>query len=162
MSFRTKAIGAGLGGAMLIAAPVVAIQEGLVLKSYPDPVQIWTACYGHVGPDVQPGRVYTESECVALLHQDLAIADRAVDRAVQVPIASKTKAALISFVFNVGEGNFRKSTLLRMLNAGEIEAACNQLSRWVYAKGIRLRGLAKRREVERQLCLDGWRESRGI
>jgi lysozyme len=66
-------------------------------------------------------------------------------------------AALTSFAYNVGIDNFRKSTLLRKLNAGDIVGACNELPRWNKAKGQVLPGLVKRREAERQLCLKGIR-----
>ncbi len=155
MSFRTRAIGMGLGAAVAIAAPFVVMHEGLILKSYPDPVQIWTACVGHTGPDVKPGQVYTEAQCLELLHKDLGTAQAAVRRNVRVKIHEKTEAALISFVFNVGEGNLQRSTLLKKLNRGDIAGACDELPKWVYAKGIKLNGLVRRRNEERALCLEG-------
>lgn len=62
------------------------------------------------------------------------------------------RAALASFVYNVGEGQFSRSTLLRKLNAGDAREACAELSRWVYAGGRVLTGLVKRRAAERELC----------
>ena len=62
------------------------------------------------------------------------------------------RAALGSFVYNVGEGQFSSSTLLRLLNAGDARGACAQLSRWVFAGGKQLAGLVNRRAAERELC----------
>jgi lysozyme len=61
----------------------------------------------------------------------------------------------VSFAYNVGGGNYCGSTLVRKLNAGDTAGACNELTRWTRAKGIVLPGLVKRREAERQLCLQG-------
>ena len=62
------------------------------------------------------------------------------------------RAALGSFVYNVGERQFSSSTLLRLLNSGDVLGACAQLSRWVYAGGKQLAGLVNRRAAERELC----------
>ncbi|MCQ7374286.1 glycoside hydrolase family protein, partial [Salmonella enterica] len=69
--------------------------------------------------------------------------------------ASLTRGALYSFVYNVGAGNFRTSTLLRKINQGDIKGACDQLRRWTYAGGKQWKGLMTRREVERDVCLWG-------
>ncbi len=65
------------------------------------------------------------------------------------------KAALASFVYNVGETQFSRSTLLRKLNAGDVKGACAELSRWVYAGGKVYKGLVNRRMAERELCEQG-------
>jgi lysozyme len=64
-------------------------------------------------------------------------------------------AAYTSFTYNVGVGAFEKSTLLRKLNGGDRVAACNELPRWVYARGVKLPGLVNRRREEQALCLSG-------
>ncbi|MEK8668416.1 glycoside hydrolase family protein, partial [Escherichia coli] len=66
-----------------------------------------------------------------------------------------TRGALYSFVYNVGAGNFRTSTLLRKINQGDIKGACDQLRRWTYAGGKQWKGLMTRREIEREICLWG-------
>ena len=73
----------------------------------------------------------------------------------QVALPEPPRAALASFVYNVGEGNFARSTLLRKLNQGDLRGACHELSRWVYAGGRKLNGLVSRRATERELCLAG-------
>ncbi|MBN67577.1 MAG: lysozyme [Rickettsiales bacterium] len=139
---------------MLMAAPLVAFWEGRENTAYLDPVGIPTVCYGHT-LTAEMGDVYTDKECYHLLKADLRVAADAVDRRVDVPLSPETKAALISFVFNVGETQFASSTLLRKLKAGDYAGACNELPRWVYAKGKKLRGLVRRRQAERELCLSG-------
>ena len=63
-------------------------------------------------------------------------------------------SALVSFVFNVGIGQFIQSTLKRKLQAGDYEGAANEFRKWVYAKSKKLPGLVKRREKERSLFLE--------
>jgi lysozyme len=62
-------------------------------------------------------------------------------------------AALTDFTFNVGEGNFKRSTLLKLWNQGKHAEACRELPKWVYAGGVKLKGLVIRRAKEMALCL---------
>lgn len=150
---RRLAVGA-TAGALSIATAVVSYYEGYRPSAYRDPVGIPTICYGHTA-GVELGQTHSQAECKALLAGDLGIAFAAVDRRVDVALPPKRRAALASFVYNVGETQFAGSTLLRKLNAGDIRGACNELSRWVYAIGRKLAGLVKRRATERELCLAG-------
>ena len=75
----------------------------------------------------------------------------AVNRYVRAPITQNQFDALVSFVFNVGGGAFRDSTLLKLLNAGQYDDAAEQFDKWVYADGKILPGLVKRRAAERIL-----------
>ena len=148
---RTITGAAGILG--LIAAFVTGF-EGTRTAPYQDSVGVWTVCRGHTG-DVEQ-RPYSMEECDDLLHEDASAALSVVDSAVTVPITDPTRAALASFVFNVGAHAFRTSTLLRRLNNGEGKTACNELLRWVYAGGEKLSGLVRRREAERELCRLGF------
>lgn len=138
--------------AAALAAPLVAHFEGYSPKAYLDPVGIPTVCYGYTH-GVEIGMVKDRAECEALLEGELAYAVNVVARHVVVPLPDTRRAALASFIYNVGESNFKYSTLLRKLNAGQTVAACDQLRKWVYAKGRKLPGLVRRREAERELCL---------
>lgn len=128
--------------------------EGHSNQAYLDTGGIPTICRGHTG-DVTLGDYRTNAECEVITKKDAMIAIAAIERLVKVKLSAHTYAALASFVYNVGEGQFANSTLLKKLNAGDIEGACNQLPRWVYDNGVKLRGLVERRLAERDLCLKG-------
>lgn len=148
MKIPRKAIAGGFAAALSL----VAYFEGERLAAYYDPVGIPTICFGHTAT-AKIGQTKTREECRDLLAEDLYKSWTAVERRAKVPLTDGQRAAFASFVYNVGEGAFAGSTLLRKLNAGDYVGACNELRRWVYAKGIKLPGLVKRREAERELCL---------
>ncbi|MFJ5536015.1 lysozyme [Vreelandella titanicae] len=150
---RRLAIGA-TAGALSIATAVVSYYEGYQPTAYRDPVGLPTICFGHT-TTARMGQTLSQERCTQLLQADLGHAFSAVDRRAQVDLPPPTRAALASFVYNVGEGAFARSTLLRKLNAGDLRGACHELSRWVYAGGRKLNGLVKRRATERELCLKG-------
>lgn len=142
-----------VAGSLAMAVSVVGYFEGRELAGYLDPVGIPTICYGHTATAAL-GQTKTQEECDELLQHDLGWSLAAVDK--HLPSAPpSTRAALGSFVYNVGVGAFEGSTLLRKAKTGDMVGACNELPRWVYAKGRKLNGLVRRREAERQLCLDG-------
>lgn len=128
------------------------------LVAYKDAVGVWTICWGHTA-GVRPGQRATKAQCHEYLQKDLEAAQSAVRRLVKVPLSQPIFDALTSFVLNVGEGNFARSTLLRKLNSRNYAGACWELDRWVYGKGTKepLRGLIVRRADERNLCLRGVR-----
>jgi lysozyme len=143
---------AGLTGALAVSAGFIGYFEGRNLFAYLDPVGIPTICEG-ITRGVTLGEKRTPEQCDAALAVEVRRAANIVARNVTVPLSENRYAALISFVYNVGEGNFARSTLLRKLNAGDGVGACNEMTKWVYAKGRKLNGLVKRRETERALCL---------
>lgn len=128
--------------------------EGLRLKAYkPVPSEkYYTIGWGHYGPDVKAGMIITEEEAEELLRQDLERFENGVLDLLTIPeLTSNQFSALVSFSFNVGLGNFKNSTLLKMINKGnkdELEAIHYQFRRWVYAGSKILPGLQKRREAE--------------
>ena len=138
---------------LAICVGCVASFEGLRTIAYRDPVGIPTICFGEI-EGVRLGDSRTAEECRALLGDRVAEFGRAVDRCVTVPLPPARKAALVSFSYNVGIGAFCGSTLVKKLNANDPKA-CDELLRWTKAKGIELPGLVKRREQERQLCMEG-------
>lgn len=148
---RKKLIAAGAGAALSIAAIVVSHFEGLETSAYKDPIGIPTICYGHTAT-AKLGQVKTEKECDGLLKADLQVALDAVDKYVKVEMPVERRAAFVSFVYNVGAGNFARSTLLKKLNGGDAAGACAELDKWIYAGGRVLPGLVKRRAEERALC----------
>lgn len=126
----------------------VADYEGLRLKAYQDTGGVWTIGVGHTGPEVVKGLVITKEKAMQLLAEDLVEAEDAVNRLVKVPLTQGQFDALASFVFNLGEGQFGKSTLLKKLNAGNYDGARNEFKRWVFDAGKVQPGLVKRRVGE--------------
>lgn len=93
----------------------------------------------------------TPDQCLALMEQDLEPTCKVVDECVKVPLNPHQRDSLILFAFNVGVSAFRNSTLLKKLNAGEYAEVPDQLSRWVFAGGKVVKGLANRRRAESEL-----------
>ncbi|WNO60876.1 lysozyme [Rheinheimera sp. MMS21-TC3] len=145
----------GLAGALATTGAMIADSEGYVPGTYIDPVGIITACFGHTSKELKLGVVMSDQQCLELLAKDLVNHNQQLLSAVNVPLSEQEHAAYLSFHYNVGAANFRSSTLLKYLNAGSRVEACNQLTRWVYARGVKLNGLIKRRSHERDLCLSG-------
>lgn len=155
-SLRNKLIAAAGGGAALIATIFLGGQDGVEgrrYEAYKDVAGVWTVCDGITGAGVVQGKHYTDRECDSLLWQRVRQVKAQVDPLVKVPLGEYQRAALYSFTYNVGIGSFSKSTLLKRLNAGDQEGACNELRRWVYAGGVKWKGLLNRREMEQSLCL---------
>lgn len=132
--------------------------EGLRLTAYQDVAGVWTIGYGSTR-DVRPGQRITEAEAVARLRRDLAEAEAAVWNAVDVDLNDNQFGALVSFVFNVGAGAFRSSSLLRKLNAGDYAAVPGELAKWNKARvngALRpVAGLTNRRAAEAGLWVRG-------
>ncbi|KVX56519.1 lysozyme [Burkholderia stagnalis] len=128
--------------------------EGLRLARYLDAVGKPTIGYGHlILPHEQFTRPLTQAEADALLRHDLRSAELNLRKLVRVPITQQQFDALMSFVFNLGAGRLRSSTLLRYLNAGASARAADQFLVWNKAGGRPLAGLTKRRQAERALFL---------
>ena len=132
--------------------------EGLELEAYQDVAGIWTIGYGHTGPDVTPGMRITEQEAEDLLKKDLKPREDAVGRLVKVPLNQNEFDALVSFVYNVGEANFKKSTARSRLNSGDRAGAAEALT-WFNKATIggvlrEVAGLTRRRAAERALFLE--------
>lgn len=141
--------------AAAMAAPLTLISEGLVTKTYADPVGIPTVCFGHTGVDVKPGQTFTREQCEVLAVMDLAKHGAEADKCLTRPVPIEVRAAFTDFTFNGGGGLFCKSSMARKANAGDLGGACAALSLYVYAKGRPLPGLVKRRKAERELCERG-------
>jgi lysozyme len=127
--------------------------EGLRLTSYQDVRGIWTIGYGHTGHDVVPGLTITQAQAEALLRSDIAAAAACVASAVTYAVNQHQFDALVDFTFNVGRTNFVTSTLLKKLNAGDIQGAADEFMRWDKSGGRVFDGLVRRRTGERALFL---------
>ena len=113
---------------------------------------LWTIGYGSTG-GVRRGMTITRDQAVLRLYHDVDDAEATVNNRVTVPLSQSQFDALVSLVFNIGGGAFRKSTLLQKLNAGDYAGASNEFMRWIKAKGRVLGGLVTRRAAERALFL---------
>jgi len=147
--------------ATALAIGIAAPMEGLKLTPYYDPPGILTVCRGHTGPDVIPGKTYSLEECDALFTDDMRQAINTVERC-HPGLPAPVLAAFADAVFNIGPRiacDRANSTAARHLAGGRLEEACHQLPRWNKARvfGVmqELPGLTKRRELERNLCLQG-------
>lgn len=124
--------------------------EGLRLEAYQDTSGIWTIGYGHT-QGVKPDDSVSIAQAEQFLEADLTEAERVVRRLVKVPLTDNQFSALVSFVFNEGEGAFARSTLLRKLNEGGRGLVPAYLKSWIFDNGKVLQGLVKRRAAEADL-----------
>ena len=136
------------GSASEIAEQSLKIFEGLRLKVYEDVGGTKTIGYGSTKKSLVAKGTVTEAEALEQLRVDITACQKAVDDSVTVELNAWQKAALISFVYNVGGAAFRSSTLLKELNAGNYDKVPAQLRRWIYSKGKIVDGLKNRRENE--------------
>ena len=123
--------------------------EGLKLKAYKCPAGIWTIGYGSTY-GIKEGMEITEAEADEMLRRDVHTAEVCVNGAVTVPLTQGEYDALVSFVFNLGCGKFRGSTLLRRLNSADYDGAAAEFLRWTRAAGQELSGLVARRKAEKE------------
>lgn len=135
--------------------------EGTKLKSYKDSVGIWTIGVGHTSaaglPNVTSGMTITKDESDDILSKDLKAVEKQVLSLVKVPLTQNQFDVLVSFVFNVGSGNFSKSSVLSKLNAKDYKGAAESLLLYnkgtVDGKKVFIQGLANRRADEKKLFL---------
>jgi len=131
--------------------------EGWRPKAYKDSVGVWTIGYGHTSmagpPKVRAGMKITKAFGEDLLQKDLQKYAKAVDDAVKVELNSNQFGALVSFCYNVGPGNFRKSSVLRYTNKSRFSDVPARLMLWNKAGGLVLRGLTRRRKAEGNLFM---------
>lgn len=129
--------------------------EGLRLRAYLCPADVWTIGYGHTD-GVREGQTITEKQADSLLDKDLDWAEGCVEQF--APVTNDNEfAAMVSLVFNIGATNFKKSTVLRLHNAGDTLGAARAFRMWNKAKvGGQLQelpGLTRRRLAEEALYL---------
>jgi lysozyme len=131
--------------------------EDLKLDAYDDGTGTWTIGFGTtVYPDcirVQQGDHCTVEQAKSFFQHDLRRFQKAVNKAVLVTLSQNQFDALVSLSYNIGQNAFKNSTLLKYLNAGDYRAAADQFLVWNKGGGQILKGLVRRREVERTLFL---------
>lgn len=109
-------------------------EEGLVLTPYLCQAAKWTIGYGHLMSPAERASMprITEAEAEAMLRADLRRFEICVARAAKVPVTAGQFDAMVSLAFNIGEGSFRASTLVILVNRGDLVGARQQFARWVY------------------------------
>ena len=131
--------------------------EGCRLTAYKCPAGYWTIGWGHllsINPHANfDGMTITQEQADAWLEEDLTKAAKQTLALVKVPLTDNQLAALTDFVFNLGPVNFKTSTLRQVVNEGRHDQVPAQLARWVYSRGVKLPGLVRRREAEKELYL---------
>lgn len=129
--------------------------EGLELKAYPDPAtggDPWTIGYGHTGPEVKRGLVWTEAQADAAFAADIARFAAGVAKLIGDALTKPGQFdAMVSLAYNIGLGNFGTSTLLKLHKAGDPIRAAGQFSVWNKAAGKAMTGLTRRRAAEAAL-----------
>jgi lysozyme len=132
---------------------LIQFYESLRLQAYRDPIGIWTIGYGHTGPEVIEGLQITEAQADEILRKDLEEFEGYVNDYVKVPLSQNQFDALVSFTFNLGPANLKRSTLLKLLNQKKYAEASKEFIKWDKAAGKTLAGLTKRRQAESSLFL---------
>lgn len=143
--------------AYAIAAALCRKWEGCRLSAYPDPGTggaPWTIGYGATGPGIVKGTRWTQAQADQRLEDDVRGFVDGVRRLLKRPATDNQLGAMASLAYNVGLKRFEGSTLLRLFNEGEPEAAAKQFSVWTLAAGRRMQGLVNRRADERRVFED--------
>ncbi|MBO0334974.1 lysozyme [Sneathiella sp. CAU 1612] len=106
--------------------------EGLRLTAYNDGTGVMTIGYGHTG-DVNAGQTISQAQADSYFAGDVKWAVDTVNSSVKGELQQNQFDALVSFTFNVGEGAFKSSTLLKKLNSGDYKSVQSEMGRWIYA-----------------------------
>jgi lysozyme len=142
----------GVGAAALLV-PLVQQWEGREHQAYRDIVGVLTICDGDT-KDVRPGQVATDAECDARLERQLIAHAKPVITCVPtLKDKPNALAASSSLAYNIGPAAFCRSTAARRFRANRWREGCDSFLAWRFAGGKEIRGLKRRREAERRICL---------
>jgi lysozyme len=129
--------------------------EGFRGQAYKCPAGIWTIGYGHTEgagpPQVAGGMTISEAEAERILAADVALFAKGVAACLRRSLSDNQFSALVSFAYNVGLANFRNSSVLAAVNAGDFAAVPRRLQLWMKGGGRVLPGLVTRRAAEAAL-----------
>lgn len=134
----------------------IRLREGVELVAYQDSANVWTIGYGSTyyknGKKVQPGDVISQAQADELFNAVATSFASQVNDSLKAIVNQNQFDALVSFAYNVGIGAFRKSTLLKKVNANPNDATIrNEFLKWNRAGGRVVDGLTKRRNLESNL-----------
>lgn len=133
---------------------LLANAEGCRTSPYQCSAGVWTNGIGHTR-GVTPATEVNERQIAINLIDDVQRVESGIARCMPVAMPQGVYDATVSFAFNVGVGAVCRSTYAQLINQQQWQAACDQLMRWVYVKGVRNKGIETRRAAERTLCLKG-------
>lgn len=147
--------------ALVLAASTlvgIALHEGYTDRAViPVPGDVPTKGFGTTtnpdGSSVKMGDTTTPPRALVDLLRDASKFERAVKRCAPVPMYHYEFSAFVSLTYNIGEGAFCSSTLVRKLKAGDYAGACQEILRWDKVGGRVVRGLTIRRQAEHKLCI---------
>jgi len=131
-----------------IAIDLAMTFEGFYKSPYICPAGFWTIGYGHLCK--KDHLIITEEQAEIYLTEDLQDALLGTVRLCPVLLKEDVNwlGVIVDFVFNLGAGRLQASTLRRKINAELWEDVPNELNRWVYGGGKKLKGLVLRRQAE--------------
>ena len=125
--------------------------EGCKLKAYRCPANVCTIGYGHTSaagaPQVADGMIITQADADAILTRDIVKYEIAVMDLVKVKLTQNQFDVLVDFAYNAGVGNLKSSTMLKKVNAGDLDAVPAELMKWTKGGGKVLPGLVRRRQA---------------
>lgn len=130
------------------------LREGKRNKAYRDTKGIWTIGVGHTSmagpPKVTPSLVITDAEIDEIFSRDLKKYEDTVNKVLTKPVSQKQFDALVSLCFNIGQGAFARSTVVRKINAGDYKGAAEAFMLWNKPPEI-----IGRRRTEKKQFLEG-------
>ena len=148
-----KKIRLAVGALAVSAAALVGIatHEGYRSEAYKDTVGVPTIGFGETAGVKMGDKTTAERALVQLLESTEKHAD-AIRQCIHVPLYQHEFDAYVSLAYNIGAGNFCRSTLVKKLNAKDYAGACDEIKRWNKVGGKVLPGLVIRREAEYRMC----------
>ena len=157
IGFKVNALVSGLRDISEKGFSIIREAESLELIAYLDTGGVWTIGYGTIkypnGVRVKKGDVCTRGQAEIWLKNDCLWVDACLDKHVKVAVSQNQFDALASFVYNIGETAFIKSTMLTLINNSNFSSAASQFDRWIYDNGKEIKGLVNRRAKEKTLFL---------
>ena len=157
IGFKLNALVSGLRDISEKGFSIIRDAESLKLIAYLDTGGVWTIGYGTIkypnGVRVKKGDICTRGQAEIWLKNDCLWVDACLDKHVKVAVSQNHFDALASFVYNIGESAFIKSTMLTLINNSNFSSAASQFDRWIYDNGKEIKGLVNRRAKEKALFL---------
>lgn len=126
--------------------------EGFRSKAYKCSANTWTVGFGTTR-GVRPNTVITFKKALEEMEEDIQRIEGELKHSLLIPISQNQYDALVSFIYNIGIGAWRKSTLLKLINEAKLKEAANEFDRWSFVRKIMNKGLLERRRIEKEVFL---------